>query len=69
MSGGSYQRHGVSWSITVYGDDGYMKSDNNILNAANVVLDGDGRFTARFGSLDTGGEPPTGSTSAPGGTS
>ena len=46
------------WSITVYGDDGYMKSDNNILNAANVVLDGDGRFTARFGSLDTCGETP-----------
>jgi len=46
------------WSITVYGDDGYMKSDNNVLNAANVLLDDDGRFTARFGSADACGEVP-----------
>jgi hypothetical protein len=46
------------WSITVYGDDGYMKSDVNILNAANVVLDADGRFTAHFGSAEACGSVP-----------
>jgi hypothetical protein len=46
------------WSITVYGDDGYMKSDTCILNAANVALDDDGRFTARFGSAEAWGPTP-----------
>ena len=38
------------WSITVYGDDGFMKSDNNIINDRNVASNEDGTFTAFFGS-------------------
>jgi hypothetical protein len=38
------------WSITVYGSDGYMKSDNNLLNSTNVKLNTDGTFTVYFGS-------------------
>lgn len=38
------------WSITVYGDDGFMKSDNNVINDRNVTLNDDGTFTAFFGS-------------------
>lgn len=38
------------WSITVYGSDGYMKSDNNVINDANVKLNDDGTFTVYFGS-------------------
>jgi hypothetical protein len=38
------------WSITVYGEDGFMKSDNNIVNDRNVVLNDDGSFTVYFGS-------------------
>ena len=38
------------WSITVYGEDGFMKSDNNIVNNRNVVLNDDGSFTVYFGS-------------------
>ena len=26
------------WSITFYGDDGYMKSDNNILNSSTAKI-------------------------------
>ena len=38
------------WSITVYGNDGFMKSENNIVNSSNVKLDSDGTFTVHFGS-------------------
>lgn len=38
------------WSITVYGDDGFMKSDNNVFNEANTTLNNDGTFDAYFGS-------------------
>lgn len=38
------------WSITVYGADGYMKSTNSILNAANTTMNPDGTFTVHFGS-------------------
>ena len=38
------------WSITVYGNDGYMKSANSVLNSNNVKLNDDGSFTAHFGS-------------------
>ncbi len=41
------------WSLTVYGADGYMKSDNNILNAANVKLNADGTFDVYFGSPES----------------
>jgi hypothetical protein len=44
------------WSITLYGDDGYMKSDNNIVNSSNVKLNADGTFTAYFGSKELCGD-------------
>jgi hypothetical protein len=37
------------WSITVYGSDGYMKSDNVVVNSSNVKLNDDGTFTVRYG--------------------
>ena len=37
------------WSITVYGADGYMKSENNVVSSTNVVLNDDGTFTVHFG--------------------
>jgi hypothetical protein len=46
------------WSITVYGNDGYMKSDNNIVNSSNVRLNADGTFTVCFGSRGTCGDVP-----------
>jgi hypothetical protein len=33
------------WSITIYGNDGFMKSENNIVNSSNVKLNSDGTFT------------------------
>jgi hypothetical protein len=44
------------WSITLYGEDGYMKSENNILNSSTARLNGDGTFTAYFGSKDLCGD-------------
>lgn len=38
------------WSITVYGADGFMKSDNNIVNDRNVTLNDDGTFTVHYGT-------------------
>lgn len=46
------------WSITVYGEDGFMKSDNNIVNDRNVVLNDDGSFTVYFGSEKLCGDRP-----------
>lgn len=46
------------WSIPVYGSDGYMKSDNSILNGNNVKLNQDGTFTAYFGSKEACGDKP-----------
>lgn len=46
------------WSITVYGNDGYMKSDNNIVNSSNVRLNADGTFTVYFGSKEACGDMP-----------
>jgi hypothetical protein len=46
------------WSITVYGNDGFMKSDNNIVNSSTVKLNADGTFTVYFGSVETCGEAP-----------
>ena len=45
------------WSITVYGNDGFMKSNNNIVNDRNVELNEDGTFTVYFGSQDWCGDP------------
>jgi hypothetical protein len=38
------------WSITVYGADGKMQSENCILNETNVKKNDDGSFTVHFGS-------------------
>lgn len=46
------------WSITVYGDDGYMKSENAVVNSSNVKLNADGGFTVYFGSKEACGEVP-----------
>jgi hypothetical protein len=44
------------WSITVYGNDGFMKSDDNIVNDRNVKLNDDGTFTVYFGSEESCGD-------------
>ena len=46
------------WSITVYGADGFMKSDDNIVNSSNVKLNADGTFDVCFGSREACGEAP-----------
>ncbi|MGA8890464.1 MAG: DUF1254 domain-containing protein [Anaeromyxobacteraceae bacterium] len=46
------------WSITVYGADGYMKSENAILNSSSAKLNPDGTFTAHFGSKALCGDVP-----------
>jgi hypothetical protein len=50
--------NGAFWSITVYGNDGFMKSDNNIVNSSNVKLNADGTFAVHFGSVETCGDVP-----------
>jgi hypothetical protein len=46
------------WSITVYGADGFMKSDHNTVNESNVTLNEDGTFTVHFGPEDSCGDAP-----------
>jgi hypothetical protein len=46
------------WSITVYGNDGYMKTENNIVNSSTVKLNPDGTFTVYFGSKKQCGDVP-----------
>jgi hypothetical protein len=46
------------WSITVYGDDGIMKSDNNIFNQSNVKYNDDGTLTVHYRSKEACGEVP-----------
>lgn len=46
------------WSITVYGSDGFMKSDRNIINDRNVIPNGDSTFTAYFGAEAACGAKP-----------
>lgn len=46
------------WSITVYGNDGFMKSNNNIVNDRNVTLNDDGTFDMYFGSKAACGDKP-----------
>jgi hypothetical protein len=46
------------WSITVYGNDGFMKSENNIVNSSNVKLGADGGFTVHYGSKEACGDVP-----------
>jgi hypothetical protein len=50
--------NGAFWSITVYGKDGYMKSENAILNSSHVKLNPDGTFTVYFGSKELCGDVP-----------
>lgn len=38
------------WSITVYGNDGYIKSEQAVLGEFKTTLNPDGTFTAHFGS-------------------
>ncbi len=33
------------WSITIYGSDGYIKTENSLLNQSNVQLNPDGTFS------------------------
>jgi hypothetical protein len=46
------------WSITIYGNDGFMKSENCIVNSSNVKLNADGTFTVYFGSQELCGDVP-----------
>lgn len=46
------------WSITVYGADGFMKSDTNVINDRNVAYNDDGTFTAYFGAEAACGDRP-----------
>jgi hypothetical protein len=46
------------WSITVYGADGFMESDTNIVNDRNVTLNEDGTFTVHFGPEALCGDQP-----------
>jgi hypothetical protein len=46
------------WSITVYGSDGFMKSDDNIVNSSNVKLNADGTFDVYFGPKEACGGVP-----------
>jgi len=46
------------WSITVYGNDGYIKSENAVINSTNVKLNDDGTFTVHFGLKAVCGDVP-----------
>lgn len=44
---------GAFWSFTIYGNDGFLKSTNSVINASNVKYNKDGKtFTIHFGSKD-----------------
>lgn len=46
------------WSITMYGADGYLKSENSILNKFNTTMNADSTFTVHFGSKEACGDVP-----------
>lgn len=46
------------WSITVYGADGYMKSDTNHVGSSDAVYNADGTVTVNFGSAEACGDGP-----------
>ncbi len=46
------------WSITVYGGDGYLKTNNSILNKLNAKFNADGTFTVGFGTKEQCGDVP-----------
>lgn len=54
------------WSITLYGEDGYMKHANAVVNSSNVVLNPNGTFTVAFGSQQACGQRPNRLDVAPG---
>lgn len=46
------------WSITVYGNDGFMKREKNIVNSSNVQLNADATFSVFYGSQELCGDVP-----------
>ena len=46
------------WSITMYGNDGFIKNENSIVNSSTVKLNADGTFTVYFGTAETCGDVP-----------
>ncbi|MCP9850709.1 DUF1254 domain-containing protein [Cyanobium sp. Morenito 9A2] len=46
------------WSILIYGNDGFIKSENSLVNSSNVKLNADGTFTVSFGSKQLCGAVP-----------
>ena len=46
------------WSITMYGADGYIKSETSSLNKFNTTFNPDGTFTVHFGSKEECGDVP-----------
>jgi len=50
--------NGAFWSITVYGGDGYIKDNNNILNLSNRKTAPDGSTKVYFGSKAACGDVP-----------
>jgi hypothetical protein len=46
------------WSITIYGNDGFIKSENCIVNSSNAKLNEDGTVTVYFGSEEHCGDVP-----------
>lgn len=46
------------WSITVYGGDGFIKSEASTIRSVNAKLNDDGTFTAYFGSSELCGDVP-----------
>ncbi len=46
------------WSITVYGNDGYMRHDNSIVNNRNVKFNDGGTFTVHFGPKEACRDAP-----------
>jgi hypothetical protein len=46
------------WSILIYGHDGFIKSENSLVNSSNVQLNADGTFTVFYGSQELCGDVP-----------
>ena len=46
------------WSITVYGSDGFMKSENVMVNSSTAKMNADGTFTVYYGSKASCGDVP-----------
>jgi len=44
------------WSILIYGNDGFIKSENSLVNSSNVKLNADGTFTVSFGTKEACGD-------------